>query len=70
MADVQPNDIQQALGGMDYPASKEELIQQAQDNQAGQEVMNFLERIEEGQYESPTDVQEELGRLNDTDTQV
>jgi hypothetical protein len=61
---IDPTDIQQALSGMDYPASKEELIKHAQDNAADQEVMTFLERIDDGNYESPADVQAELGRMD------
>lgn len=62
---IDPTDIQQALRGVDYPASKEELIRHAEDNEADREVMNFLERIDEGQYESPADVQLELGKMGD-----
>jgi len=62
---IDPTDIQQALGGLDYPASKEELVQHARDNAAEEQVINFLERIEEGNYESPVEVQEELNKMDD-----
>jgi hypothetical protein len=61
---IDPTEIQQALSGIDYPASKEELIKHAQDNEADQEVMTFLERIDDGNYESPADVQAELGKMD------
>lgn len=66
--EVNPVELQKALEGMEYGsegASKEELLQKARDNNAPEEVMTFLERIDEGNYENPADVQKELGRLND-----
>ena len=64
---IDPTDIQEALGGLDYPATKEELIQHAEQHDADPQVMTFLERIEEGNYESPADVQSELSKVNDLD---
>jgi hypothetical protein len=57
---INPNELQDALGGVDFPASKEELIQRAKDNAARQEIVVFLEMIGEGIYDNPTDVSAEL----------
>lgn len=65
MAEVNPLEVQKALEGQDYPASKEELVQHARENLAPEEVVDFLERIDEGLYEDPTDVQAELGRMEE-----
>ena len=38
MADPSPIDIQKALGGMEYPASKEDLVKHAQDKGADESI--------------------------------
>jgi hypothetical protein len=53
---VSPIDIQKALGGMDYPASKEQIVQHARDHGAGDEVVTALEKIEDREYEGPSGV--------------
>jgi hypothetical protein len=55
---VSPIDIQKALGGMDYPASKEEIIKHAQDNGGSEEVVEALKGIEDREYEGPSGVSE------------
>ncbi|HEX3013498.1 MAG TPA: DUF2795 domain-containing protein [Methanobacterium sp.] len=55
-------EIQQALKGMDYPASKQELMQQAKKNNAGQNVMQAIENLPEQKFNSPTDVQKAWGQ--------
>lgn len=54
-------ELQQCLKGTDYPADRSELIQVAKDNEAPQNVMDFLERIPDKEYETPVDVSKELG---------
>jgi uncharacterized protein DUF2795 len=53
---VSPIDIQKALGGMDYPATKEELIKHAQDKGGDAEVIDALQKIEDREYEGPSGV--------------
>jgi hypothetical protein len=53
---VSPIDIQKALSGMDYPASKEEIIRHAEQNGADKEVLDALRKIEDRQYEGPSGV--------------
>lgn len=60
---IDPTELSAALQGADLPASKEELIQQARTNDADPEIMTFLEKIEPGNYESLTEVQAELGKM-------
>jgi hypothetical protein len=57
---VSPIDIQKALGGMDYPASKEEIIKHAQDNGGSDEVVEALKGIEDREYEGPSGVSESV----------
>jgi hypothetical protein len=53
---VSPIDIQKALGGMDYPASKEDIVKHAQDNGGDSEVVDALKKIEDREYEGPSGV--------------
>ena len=51
-----PIDIQKALSGMDYPASKEQIVQHAQNNGGDKEVVDALKGIEDREYEGPSGV--------------
>ena len=53
---VSPIDIQKALSGMDYPASKDQIVQHAEKNGAGDDVLEALRRIEDRQYDGPSGV--------------
>jgi hypothetical protein len=53
---VSPIDIQKALGGMDYPATKEDIVKHAQDNGGGDDVIKALQGIEDREYEGPSGV--------------
>jgi hypothetical protein len=53
---VSPIDIQKALGGMDYPAKKEEIVKHAEQNGADDDVLKALKRIEDREYEGPSGV--------------
>jgi hypothetical protein len=54
--------ITHGLKGMDFPASKKELIQQAKHNKATKEVSDEIENFEDRQYESMADVMREYGK--------
>jgi Protein of unknown function (DUF2795) len=53
---VSPIDIQKALGGMDYPASKSDIVRHAEQQGADKEVIDALNRIEDREYEGPSGV--------------
>ena len=53
---VSPIDIQKALGGMDYPATKEQIVKHAQDNGGGKDVVEALQGIEDREYDGPSGV--------------
>ena len=63
MAKVNPIQIQKDLKGVDYPVSKQDLIQHAQQQGADENVRSMLEQIPERQYESPTEVSKAIGDL-------
>ena len=53
---VSPIDIQKALGGMDYPASKEQIVRHAQEHGGDEEVIEALKKIPDREYEGPSGV--------------
>jgi hypothetical protein len=53
---VSPIDIQKALSGMDYPATKQQIIEHAERNGADQQVLEALRKIEDREYEGPSGV--------------
>ena len=55
-------EIQQALKGMDYPASKQDLVQQAKNNNASQDIIQTIQNLPQNQFNSPTDVQKAFGQ--------
>lgn len=59
---VNPIEMQKALGGVNYPASKKEIVDQASKHKAGQEVMKALDSLPDKEYESPAAINKEVGR--------
>lgn len=55
--------IQKYLGGIDYPASRQEIVRHAKSKGAPETVMSFLNRLPERQYRFPTDVEQEFGKM-------
>ena len=51
MAEIDPVDLQAALGGVTYPASKQDLIAYAITEGADDSVLEALERLSEGVYD-------------------
>jgi hypothetical protein len=50
--------VQKFLGGIDYPASKEDIVRTAKDAGADDEVLDALEGIPDREYDGPTGVSE------------
>jgi Protein of unknown function (DUF2795) len=51
-----PIDIQKALSGIDYPASKDQIVQHAEKNGGDEEVVEALKKIDDREYEGPSGV--------------
>ena len=49
-------EVQKHLKGMDYPASKGDLVEHARGQDAPEEVLNFLEGLPDRNYTSPAEV--------------
>jgi hypothetical protein len=63
MAKANPIEIQKHLKGIDYPASKEEIIQHAEENGIDDDLRSLLEELPEDEYETPTDVSKAIGQI-------
>ena len=59
--DVNPIEVQKYLGGIDYPANKDEIVSTAESNDAPQEIIEALQQADAEQFDGPDDVMEALG---------
>jgi hypothetical protein len=59
--DVNPIEVQKHLSGVDYPASKDEIVSSAESNGAPQEIIEALQQTEAVQFDGPDEVMEALG---------
>ena len=57
---VSPIDLQKALGGMDYPATKEEIVKHAQEHGGSDDVIKALQGIEDREYDGPSGVSQSV----------
>jgi hypothetical protein len=60
MATLSPIDLQKALKGMDYPATRDDLVRRAEDNGADGDVVEALRQIPDREYEGPSGVSAEV----------
>ncbi len=54
--------IQVYLRGMDYPARKNELVRHARDRGAPENIMKFIQGLEDRTYTSAADVEISFGK--------
>ena len=60
---VNPIQVQRFLRGVDYPASRQALIETARREGADENVLATLARLPDRIYDAPTDVAREIGKL-------
>ena len=58
--DVNPIEVQKALKGVKYPASKQELISHARSNDAPDEIVEALENADADEFDGPDKVEAAL----------
>lgn len=63
MGNVSPAQVQDYLEGIDYPVNKNDLKKHAKDQGANQEVIDLLDKLPEKDYNSPVDVNKEVGKV-------
>jgi hypothetical protein len=62
MAKINPIEVQKALKGVNYPAKKEDIVRNAKEQGADDEIVRALENISADEFESPTDINEAIGK--------
>jgi len=62
---VNPIQVQKFLGGIDYPAEKQQLLERAGEQGADDDVRNTLERPPMDRFNSPNEVSDAIGKLQD-----
>jgi hypothetical protein len=55
-------ELQKYLGGVDYPASREDLVATARENGAPDELVSMLEEAGADSFDDPTDVSQAVTR--------
>jgi hypothetical protein len=60
---VNPIQLQKFLGGIDYPANKQDLLDRAKKSGADQNVMKTLESLPRDKFNSPNDISEAFGDM-------
>ena len=60
MAKINPIELQKYLKGVDYPASKDDVVKAAEKNGADDEILEALKGISDESFERPTDVTKAL----------
>jgi len=56
--DVNPIELQKHLKGVDYPASRDDLVSAAESNGAPQEVVEALRNSDKDSFDGPSAVQQ------------
>lgn len=65
MANVtNPIQVEKFLEGLDYPASKDEIIEHAKNQGADEDILGTLQQLPERDYEGPVGISEEIESMN------
>ncbi|HEX8986533.1 MAG TPA: DUF2795 domain-containing protein [Rhodocyclaceae bacterium] len=59
-----PVQVQKFLGGLDYPAGKQDILEKAKQEGADDNIMEALGQIPDQDYASPVAVSREVGKLH------
>ena len=60
---INPIQVEKFLKGVDYPASKDDLVKQAEQNGADEEIRSTLQQLKEDKFGSPADVKQGNWRI-------
>lgn len=58
---VNPIELQKHLKGVTYPASRDELVEAAEENDAPEEILDALRSADAEEFSGPDQVQKALG---------
>lgn len=62
---VAPTSVTRHLRGIDFPASKQDLLEKARSENAGDEVIQQIERMPDQEYQSMADVMKGFGQSDE-----
>ncbi len=60
---VNPIQVQKFLKGVDYPCSKQDLVNKAKEEGADQNVLRTLQNMPMDRFNSPNDVAQAIGMI-------
>jgi hypothetical protein len=63
MVRVSPAQVEKSIKGIRFPASRQELVEQAESNNANGDVLNILENVPDKQFNSPVDISKAIGKM-------
>ena len=69
MPHANPIQIQKYLKGVDYPASREDLVRNARENGADESICASLEQLPDEDFQTPADVSEAFKGPSQDNTQ-
>lgn len=62
MAQAEFIQVQKALGGISYPATKEQLVEYARGKNAGDDILKVLRSIPDQGYDGPNEVSKAIAK--------
>ena len=62
MAQAEFIKVQKSLGGISYPATKDQLVEHARSQQADQDVLDALQSIPDREYDGPNEVSKAVSK--------
>lgn len=61
---AEPIKVQKFLGGLDYPADKQHILEKAKEQGADDDTLHVLEQLPDQDYASPVAVSREVSKLH------
>lgn len=59
-----PIQVQKYLGGLDYPAKKQDIVEKARQKGADNDIMQILQKIPDQEYSSPVALSREVSKIH------
>lgn len=63
MAHVNPVQVQKFLGGVDYPATRDDLVSYAKQQGADNNILQTIQSLPYDNFDTPADVSEAVGEM-------
>lgn len=63
MAHINPVQVQKFLGGVDYPATRDDLVSYAKQQGADNNILQTIQSLPYDNFDTPADVSEAVGEM-------